>query len=114
MDCPVEARYAAESPVEIAGCRGTVMACVLEADNSAVLRRGPLEALGAQMGSRCDMLTLRNRGADISLKVNQVGHHVLCVVALGGGSSRTGRGTKFAATHLLWASASKRLNLSNC
>ena len=58
-------------------------------------------------------LTIRGRVADIPLRVNEMGHYVLNVVAFGEGSSRIDRGPKLAAAYFEWALLDKRPDLSN-
>ena len=68
-----------------------------EADIPTLLRKGVSDVQGVHLAFVCDLSTLRNRGAAIPLKVNQMGHYVLRVVACGDGPPRFGAGPKVAA-----------------
>ena len=67
--------------MRIAGCKGAFAAFVLDADIRSLLREGALEALGGQLDSCCDVVSLRKQGVDLSLELSHVGRHILSVVA---------------------------------
>ena len=50
---------------------------------------------------------------DIPLKVNEMGHYALCVVAFGKGPSCVDRVPNLAASYLEWALSKKRPDLPN-
>ena len=52
-----EVKHAADIKVGIAGCKGTFTAFVLDADIPALLRKGALDALGAQLNFEKDTLS---------------------------------------------------------
>ena len=107
-----EVRLAADIPVGIAGSIGKLAAILLEADIPSFLSNGTLMALGGQPDISSDMLSLRKRGADIPLKIDQMRHYVLSVVAFGDGCSKFGRGPMFGAPYFEWAFVNKGPNLS--
>ena len=78
-----EVRFEADIKVGIAGRRGTFTACVSGVDIPAMLCMGAPEALRGQLDFERDISTIRGPGADIPLKVNDMGHYVLSVVAPG-------------------------------
>ena len=80
-----EVKYAADIKVGTAGCRGAFTAVALETGIPALLRKGAIESLGGRSDFERDILTIRNRGAGNSLKVNEMGRYVVCVVAFSKG-----------------------------
>ena len=76
-------------------------------------RKGALEELGGHLDVARDALTIRGRGVDIPLKVNEMGRHVLSVVSLGEGPLRVDREPKLAASYAEWALLDKRPDLSD-
>ena len=98
-----EVRRAADITVGIAGRGGAATAVALEADIPALLRKGALEALGAQSDAASGVSTLRN----------QMGHYAPSVVAFGDGPPGRGRGPKLADPLSEWASVGKRSYLPN-
>ena len=67
-----EVKYAADTKVGFAGRRGVSTAFVLEADIPALLRAGAPGALGGQFDCERDISTIRNHGADTSLKAHEM------------------------------------------
>ena len=57
-------KHAADIKVGTAGRKGAFMAIALEAEIPALLRKGALEALGAQLDFENDVLSLLRRGAE--------------------------------------------------
>ena len=94
-----DVRYASDIKVGTPGSSGAVAAFVLEADVAALLRAGALEALGGQLDSARDALTIRNYGVDILLKVNEMGRYVLSVISPRDGPSCADRGPEWAASY---------------
>ena len=60
-------------------------------------RKGALETLRGRLDFVRDILTIRNRGADIPMKVNELGRYVLSVVAFVRGPPCVDRGPNMAA-----------------
>ena len=98
---------------EFRGAWGTFTALALGLDIPAILREGALGALGGRLDFSYDASTRWKRGLDIPLKVNQMGHDVLSVVALGDGPSRLGQGPKVAVSYCVWACVGERPDLPN-
>ena len=92
-----EVRYAADIKVDIAGRGGTFTACVSVADIPAMLRKGVPEALEGQLDFGRDFLAIRGHGVDVLVKVDDMGHYVLRLVALGRGPSGVDGGPNMAA-----------------
>ena len=108
-----EVRYAADINVRTVGRRGTLTACVPEAAVPALLRKGAREALGGRLDFARGVLAIWIRGVEIPLEVNEMGHYLLSVFALGNGPSCVDRGPKLAASYSEWAILDKRPDLSN-
>ena len=108
-----EVRYTADIKIGIAGRRGALTAFAPEADFPALLRRGAREALGGLLDFAGDVWAIWNHGVDIPLKVNEMGHYALSVVAFGHGSSRVDLGPQLAASYFAWTPVDKRPDLSN-
>ena len=86
---------------------------MLGADVPMLLRKGALDTLGGHLDFSCDVLTLRELGLGVPLRVNQIGHFYLGVVAPGEERSSAVRGTEFPSAYFAWASVNKRPNLSD-
>ena len=69
-----EVQYAANISVGIAGCKGAFTAFVMDAEVPALLRKGALEALGAQLDFAKDTRLLERRGICVPLGLNAMGH----------------------------------------
>ena len=69
-----EVQYAANITVGIAGRKGAFTAFVMDAEIPALLRKGALEALGAQLDFAKDTLLLERRGVCVPLGLNAMGH----------------------------------------
>ena len=104
---------AADITVGIEGRRGTHTAFALGADAPALLRKGAAEAMGGQLDFACYVSTFRNQGVGSLVKVNEMGHSVLSVVACGDGSPRFVRGPSFAASHFGLALVGTRPDISS-
>ena len=76
-----EVRRAADISAGIAGSRGKFAPSATEKDISALLRRGALGGLGGRSNPFRDISSLRKQGEAIPLKVHQMGHYVLRVIA---------------------------------
>ena len=90
----------------IAGCKGTFTAFVLDAEILALLRKGALEALGAQLDSEKGTLLLLRHGVCAPLKFNAMGHYIV-------GAAEFGRGPNFAASYSECSFLGKRPGLSD-
>ena len=84
-------KRAADIKVGIASSKGAFTAFVLDAEIPALLRKGALEALGAQLDFGRSTSPLLLRGVCALLRVNVMGHFVASVVEFG-------RGPNFAAS----------------
>ena len=93
-----EVKHAADIKVGVAGCKGAFTAFVLDAYIPALLRKGALEALGAQLDFEKDTLSLLRHGVRVLLRVNAVGHYIASVVEFG-------RGPAVAASYFEWSFA---------
>ena len=82
------------------------MAFVLDAEIPALLRKGPLEALGVQLVIFKDALSLLRHGVCVPLGVNAKGHHIVSVIEFGSGPN-------FAASFCEWSFLEKRPDLSD-
>ena len=67
--------------------------------------------MGGRLDFACGVLTRRNQVAGSPLKVHQMGHYVLSVVA-SIVAPRLGRGPKLVAPYFEWAFLGKRPDLS--
>ena len=85
----------------IAGCKGAFTAFVLDAEIPAVLCKGELESLGAQLDFEKDTLSLLRRGVCVPLGVNAMGHYIVSVVEFG-------RGSEVAASYFEWSFVEQR------
>merc|ERR1712052_65500 len=94
-----EVQYAANISVGIAGCKGTFTAFVMDAEVPALLRKGALEALGAQLDFAKDTLWLERHSICVPLGLNAMGHYVMSVVELGKGRPKRTRDPQFCASH---------------
>ena len=101
-----EVKRASDIKVGVAGCKGTFTAFVLDADTSALLRKGALEALGAYLDFEKDALSLLRHGVRVPLGVNAMGHYIASVVEFG-------RGPEVAASYFEWSFVEKRPDLSD-
>ena len=101
-----EVKHAADIKVGVAGRKGTFAAFVLDADIPALLRKGALEALGAQLDFDKDMLSLLRHGVRVPLGVNAMGHYIVSVVEFG-------RGPEVAASYFVWSFVEERPDLSD-
>ena len=64
----------------------------------ALLRKGALEALGAQLDFAKDTLLLERRGVCVPLGLNAMGHYIMSVVEFGRGGTNRTRGPQFSAS----------------
>ena len=85
--------------VGIAGRKETLTACVSEAAIPELLRKSALEPQGGQLDFASDVLTIRNHGLGVPLKVNEMGHYVTKVVSFSEGSPGSVRGPKLMASY---------------
>ena len=92
-------KRAADIRVGIAGRRGVSAAFALDAESPAFLRKGALEALGAQLDFEKDVLSLTRHGATAPLKVNEMGRYILSVVEFGRGHPCSDRRPNLAASY---------------
>ena len=99
-------KHAADIKVGIAGCKGSLTALVLGAETRALLRKGALEALGAQLDFDKDTLSLLRHGVCAPLRVNAMGHFIVSVAEFG-------RGPNLAASYFEWSFLEKRPDLSD-
>ena len=90
----------------VAGRKGAFTAFVLDAGIPALLRKGALEALGAQLDFEKDTLSLLRHGICAPLRVNAMGHYIVSVVEFG-------RGPNLAASYFEWSFPEKRPDLSD-
>ena len=74
-------RRAADTPAGVAESKGKFTAFALDADISALLRKGAAEALGGQLDFARDSLALRRHGALIPIRINRTGRCFLSVIA---------------------------------
>ena len=95
------------------GAWGALAAFVLDSDIPAFLRKGALEALGGQPGFERDILTIRNRGANAPLSMNEIGHYVLIAVEFGKVPPCSDRGPNSAASYVDWSFLEKRPDFSD-
>ena len=89
----------ADIKVGCAGCKGAFTALVLDAESPAFLRMGALEALGGRLDFEKDVLFVMRRGVMAPLKVNEMRHYTLSVVAFSKGSTCSGRRPNLAASY---------------
>ena len=80
-----EVKHAADIKVGIAGCKGAFAAYALGAETPALLCKGALEALGAQLDFEKDTLSPLRHGVRVPLRVNAMGHYIVSVVEFGPG-----------------------------
>ena len=78
-----EVRHASDIPAGVAGNTGKFAAFALDADITAPLRDGAMEALGGQLDSPRDSSVLLKRGLPIPLRVDRAGRYILGVVDFG-------------------------------
>ena len=97
-----EVQYAANISVGIAGRKGTFTAFVMDAEIPALLRKGALEALGAQLDFAKDTLLLERRGICVPLGLNAMGHYITSVAEFGRGGTKRTRGPQFSASYFEW------------
>ena len=95
------------------GARGTLTAFALEADIAALLCKSDSEASWGHKDFASDVLTIRNHGVEIPLKVSELGRNVLSVVSIGEGPPRLVRGPKLMSAYSERASADKRPDSAN-
>ena len=107
-----EARHAADIPVGAAESKAKFTACVPDADIPALLRKGALEKLGAQLDFPRDLLTLNNQGVRIPLRLNRIGPYILSAVNFEKDPSRKARGPAVSASYYEWVLTNRRPNLS--
>ena len=77
------------------------------------MRKGALEELGGQSDFESDISTIRNRGVDIPLSVNEMGRCILRVVAFAEGFSRADQGPDLAELYFEWTLLEKRPGTSD-
>ena len=77
-----------------------------------MLRKGSLEALRGRSDFAGDVLTIRNHGAEIPIRLTEAGHYFLSVPLLGEGPPRLVRGPKFMASYFERASAFTRPDMT--
>ena len=65
----------------------------MDAEIPALLRKGALEALGAQLDFAKDALFLERRGICVPLGLNAMGHYVMSVVEFGKGGAEKDAGS---------------------
>ena len=108
-----EVKHAADIKGGIAGRKGAFTASVLDAESPALLRKGALEALGAQLDFERDELSLLGRGVKVPFNVAASGHYTLSVVELGKGPPCLDRRPNLAASYFEWSLLGKRPDLSD-
>ena len=108
-----EVQYAANITIGIAGCKGTFTAFVMDAGIPALLRRGALEALGAQMDFAKDTLLLERRGICVPLGLHSMGHYIMGGAEFGRGGTKRTRGPQFSASYFEWSLMDQRPDLSD-
>ena len=97
----------------IAGRRDVSAAFALDAESPAFLRKGALEALGAQLDFEKDVLSFTRHGATAPLKVNEMGRYISSVVEFGKWPPRSDRGPNLAASCSEWSFSEKRPNFTD-
>ena len=108
-----EVQYAANITVGIAGRKGTFTAFVMDAEIPALLRKGALEALGAQLDFAKDTLLLERHGICVPLGLNAMGHYIMSVAEFGRGGTKRTRGPQFSASYFEWPLMDQRPDLSD-
>ena len=103
----------ADIPRYCVSAEGPSQICPGAETPSRILRKGAHEALRGQSVFGRDISTIRTRGAGIPLKMNEMGHYVLSVVAFGKGPSRVDRRPNLAAPVSGWTVSDKRPDVSN-
>ena len=64
-----------------------------------MLRKGALDALGAQLDFAKDALLLERRGVCVPLGLNAMGHCIMSVAEFGRGGTKRARDPQFSATY---------------
>ena len=85
----------------------------MDAEIPALLCKGALEALGAQMDFAKDTLLLERRGICVPLGLKAMGHYVMSVVEFGKGRPKRTRGPQFSASYFEWPLMDQRPDLSD-
>ena len=99
-------KHAADNRVGIAGCKGACAAFLLDAEIPAWLRKGALEALGAQLDFEKDTLSPLRHGVREPLRVNAEGQYIVRAVEFG-------RGPNVTASYFERSVVEKRPDLSD-
>ena len=107
-----EVKHAADIKVGIAWGEGAFAGFVLDSDIPALLRRGVLGSLGAQLDFERDILSIRTHGVNVPLNVNEMGRYVLSTVEFGKGPPYWARVPVWAASYSEWPISEKRPDLS--
>ena len=108
-----EVRFAANIVVGIAGCKGTFTAFVTDAEIPALLCKGALEALGAQLDFANDTMWLGRHGICVPLGLNAMGHYVMSEAEFDTGRPKRTRDPSFPASYFEWSLMDKRPDLSD-
>ena len=98
-----EDQHAANITVGVAGRKGSFAACVVDAEIPALLCKGALEALSAQLDFAKDTLLLERHGVCVPLGPNAMGHYIMSVAEFGRGGTQRARDPQFSASYFEWS-----------
>ena len=107
-----EVRYAADITVGIAGRKGSFTAFVLDAEIPALLCKGALEALSAQLDFAKGTLWLERHGICVPLGLSDMGHYAMSVAEFRKGRPKRTRDPLLSASFFERSLMDKRPDLS--